>query len=221
MGRRSLPKIDRSQPVDQHYSQLDDMQPPWKPAGFFQCEDVEGSRSDIPLEIEIGSGKGLFLLNASGENPHRLSLGVELSKKYSHFAAYRLAKNGRQNARMICGDAMRFMNEYATDESADAVHIYFPDPWWKERHRRRRIVNPQVVKDIQRVLKPGGIFHFWTDVEEYFESALVIIKQNCDLQGPFEVPEKPPAHDMDFRTHFERRMRLNDHPVFRSRFSKS
>lgn len=210
MGRRSLPKIDRSISVEDHFVELEDMQPPWSAGEFFG--------HDGPLEIEIGSGKGLYLLNASGEHPDRLYLGVEISKKYGRFAAYRFAKSERRNARIIRGDAMRFMNEFAGDSSAEAVHIYFPDPWWKERHRRRRIVSPQVVQDIQRVLKPGGTFHFWTDVEEYFESALEIIQAHSDLEGPLDVTEKVATHDMDYRTHFERRMRLNDHPVFRSRF---
>jgi len=210
MGRRSLPKFDREFPIDSHFRELADMEPPWDAENYF---DRSG-----PLEIEIGSGKGLFLLNSSGEHPDRLFLGVEVSKKYSRFAAYRMAKQERDNAKMIRGDAMQFMHEFVADDSVAAVHIYFPDPWWKEKHRPRRIVNPQVVGDIQRVLQPGGIFHFWTDVEEYFESAIEIIQANSDLQGPIEVAEQEAAHDMDFRTHFERRMRLNDHPVYRSRF---
>ena len=74
--------------------------------------------------------------------------------------------------------------------------------------------------DIQRVLRPQGVLHFWTDVEEYFESACEIISAHSDLQGPVDVAERPAEHDMDFRTHFERRMRLKDHPVFRCRFVK-
>ena len=97
---------------------------------------------------------------------------------------------------------------------------YFPDPWWKERHRRRRVVQPEMVTDIQRVLVPGGRLHFWTDVEEYFESGIATIQANSNLAGPFEVEQETATHDMDYRTHFERRMRKNDHPVFRSEFEK-
>lgn len=210
MGRRSLPKIDRAVSVDEHFIDLADMQPPWSVEDFF-------GRSG-PLEIEIGCGKGLYLLNASGQHPDRLYLGVEVSKKYGRFAAYRLARHERENARIIRGDAMQFMTEFALEDSAAAVHVYFPDPWWKERHRRRRVINPQMVQDIQRVLEADGEFHFWTDVEEYFETACKTIKDNSDFLGPIEVPERQAEHDMDYRTHFERRMRLNDHPVIRSRF---
>ncbi len=210
MVRRSLPKIDRSISIDNNITELTEMQPPWSAEEFF------GRPGE--LEIEIGCGKGLFLLNQAQQNPNRLFLGVELSKKYGKFAAYRMARAGVDNAQVIRGDAMKFMAEFATDQSVAAVHIYFPDPWWKERHRRRRIVNAKVVQDVQRVLKPGGILHFWTDVEEYFETGCQTITTHSDLTGPLEVPEKAPEHDMDYRTHFERRMRLNDHPVFRSQF---
>ena len=210
MGRRSLPKVDRSISIDQHYVELDEVHQPWDPVEFF---DSQGD-----LELEIGSGKGLYLLNASGVHPERLFLGVEIAKKYARFAAYRLAKHERSNARVVRGDAMRFVQEFVPDGCVAAMHIYFPDPWWKERHRRRRVINPGMIADIQRVLRPGGTFHFWTDVEEYFETACALIGEHSDLDGPLEVPESPASHDMDFRTHFERRMRLNDHPVFRSRF---
>jgi len=210
MGRRSLPKVDRSISIDRHYVELEELQTPWDPATFF---DSAGD-----LELEIGSGKGLYLLNASGAHPERLYLGVEIAKKYARFAAYRLAKHERDNARIIRGDAMQFVHEFVPDNSVAGLHIYFPDPWWKERHRRRRVINPQMIGDIQRVLQPGGKFHFWTDVEEYSETACELITEHSDLTGPLDVPEQPAEHDMDFRTHFERRMRLNEHPVFRSQF---
>lgn len=218
MGRRSLPKIDRSISVDGHFDELEDLSPPWDPDLYFS--KFTGP-AESPLEIEIGSGKGLFLLNASGDHPERRYLGIEIAKKYARFSAYRFAQRERTNARMIRGDAMRFMREFVADASVNDVHIYFPDPWWKDRHRQRRVVNAEMVGNIQRTLVSGGTFHFWTDVEEYFETACETIAENSDLQGPFPVAEKQPEHDMDYRTHFERRMRINDHPVFRSQFKKA
>ena len=217
MGRRSLPKIDRSISIDAHFDELEDLSPPWNPDSYFAC--FEGP-SESPLEIEIGSGKGLFLLNASGEHPERRYLGIEIAKKYARFSAYRFAQQERQNARMLRGDAMKFMREFVADASVSDVHIYFPDPWWKDRHRQRRVINPEMVANIQRTLIPGGTFHFWTDVEEYFETACETIAEQSDLNGPLPVAERPPEHDMDYLTHFERRMRINDHPVFRSQFKR-
>lgn len=214
MGRRSIPKIDPSISIDSYLHELADLEPPLKTQGLFGLPSLEAP----PLEIEIGSGKGLFLINAAVANPDRLYLGIEIARKYARLAAYRMAKQHSDNSRMICGDAMRFMHEFVPSATVAAVHIYFPDPWWKERHRRRRVINDTMVQDIQRVLSPGGIFHFWTDVEEYFASACDIISTNTDLSGPIVVDQQEAAHDMDYRTHFERRMRLNDHPVFRSQF---
>ncbi|HMO13454.1 MAG TPA: tRNA (guanosine(46)-N7)-methyltransferase TrmB [Pirellulaceae bacterium] len=212
MGRRALPKIDRTVDVSAHHLLLEELHPP------FEQEKVFGRRA--PLELEIGSGKGMFLLNASAKYPERDYLGVEAARKYAYFAANRLAVQGRHNAKIVSGDGIRFLHEFVCDRSVDAIHVYFPDPWWKERHRRRRVVQPSVVSDIQRALKPGGEFHFWTDVEEYFETAIDLIKENSSLVGPFPVAEPSTGDELDFRTHFERRMRLNGHPVFRSRFER-
>jgi tRNA (guanine-N7-)-methyltransferase len=213
MGRRTLPKLDPTVDYSQHLSFVEEVTAPFCPQSLF------GQTAD--LEIEVGSGKGLFVLNESGKNPDRNFLGNEIAKKYCRFAAYRLAKNERTNAHMISGDGLKFFKEFLPDQCAVAVHVYFPDPWWKERHRRRRVIQPGFIHDIQRVLVPGGIFHFWTDVEEYFEETISQMAEHSDLSPPVHVPEPPSEHDMDYRTHFERRMRKGEHDVFRAQFHKS
>jgi tRNA (guanine-N7-)-methyltransferase len=110
------------------------------------------------------------------------------------------------------------MREFAMEQSAEAVHVYFPDPWWKERHRRRRVMQPGSISDIERVLVPGGYLNFWTDVEEYYESVCQLMSRFPAFSAAQVVDEVPAEHDMDYRTHFERRMRMKDHPVFRTRF---
>ena len=94
---------------------------------------------DRPVELEVGSGKGLFLANAATARPDRNFLGVEMARKYAMKAAERLAKNRLDNARMLPGDARAFLHRYVPPASLHAVHIYFPDPWWKKRHRKRRV----------------------------------------------------------------------------------
>jgi tRNA (guanine-N7-)-methyltransferase len=101
-----------------------------------------------------------------------------------------------------------------------AVHVYFPDPWWKMRHRKRRVLNEKFLREVERVLEPGGTLHFWTDVEEYYESTLELIRTTTSLSGPAAVAESLPEHDLDFRTHFERRTRLHGEAVYRSEFRK-
>ena len=214
MGRRSLPKIDPAVSLESHLVELEtlDASTAWDPQQLFA--------SPQPLELEVGSGKGHFLLTHSQRHPDRNYLGNELAKKYARFAAYRLSKHDCQNARMISGDGLKLFRELLPDGCASAVHVYFPDPWWKERHRRRRVMQPEFISDIQRVLKDGGVFHFWTDVLQYYEETHDLMKRHSDLRGPFDVPSVSPEHDMDYRTHFERRMRLHGHDVFRSQFKK-
>jgi tRNA (guanine-N7-)-methyltransferase len=121
---------------------------------------------------------------------------------------------------MVSGDGLRIFQELIPDNSLEAVHVYFPDPWWKKRHRRRRVMRESFLHDIERTLRPGGSLHFWTDVEEYFLTSLELLAAHTTLIGPLPVPETPAEHDMAYRTHFERRVRMASEPVFRSEFKK-
>jgi tRNA (guanine-N7-)-methyltransferase len=213
MGRRALPKLKSDVAYEHLLGEVRDLVAPFEPARLFPRAGE--------LEIEIGSGKGLFLLNASAAQPDRNFLGVEIAKKYARFAAYRLAQHGHTNAYVLAGYGLTLFRDLLPDHAAAAVHVYFPDPWWKERHRKRRVIQPGFVRDVARVLRPGGVFHFWTDVEEYYDSATQVIAAQPELSGPHPVEASPAEHDMDYRTHFERRMRRNDQPVFRCYFQRT
>ncbi|MDG2384969.1 MAG: tRNA (guanosine(46)-N7)-methyltransferase TrmB [Pirellulaceae bacterium] len=213
MGRRALRKIDADLDLSWHLREFDSLTAPFMPAEMFQ--------HDAPLEVEVGCGKGLFMSTASGDLPDRNFIGIEIARKYASFAAARLAKAARDNAFLIHGDAQKFFHDHLSSESLDAVHVYFPDPWWKKRHRKRRIMNEAFLLDVYRVLKADGRLHFWTDVKEYFDEALELMREKIPLSGPQHVEEKASAHNLDYRTHFERRMRLHNEPVYRSEFSKT
>ncbi|MDW8266265.1 MAG: tRNA (guanosine(46)-N7)-methyltransferase TrmB, partial [Gemmataceae bacterium] len=92
-----------------------------------------------PVEIEIGFGKGLFLLTASQACPDINFLGIEILRKYQLFTATRLVKRGIGNVRLVRADARDFLRQRVGSESVQAIHIYFPDPWWKKRHWKRRL----------------------------------------------------------------------------------
>src|ERR1700755_603424 len=164
MPRRALRKPDPALDLSFHLKTIDDMPRPWNASQLFP--------QDLPLEIEVGSGKGLFLNSAAKQNPDHNFLGVEIAAKYARHAAAKLAKNGYKNAVMLSGDAQRLFIEFLPDQSLVAVHVYFPDPWWKKRHHKRRVMNDRFLGEIYRTLTTGGSLHFWTDVSERYDEIL-------------------------------------------------
>jgi tRNA (guanine-N7-)-methyltransferase len=213
MGRRALPKLDPAIDLGRILLAVDELPCPWNPAALY-------GRS-VPLEVELGSGKGLFLTAAATASPERDFLGSEIAAKYAAHAAARAVKRGLANVRVVHGDAARLVGEKLPNACAVAVHVYFPDPWWKKRHHKRRLMRESVIRDIERVLAAGGRLHFWTDVEEYFNSTIELIGRVTRLAGPLAVAERAAENDLDYRTHFERRMRLHGLPVHRSEFCKA
>ena len=180
-----------------------------------------------PLEIEIGSGKGLFMTTASAANPKHNFLGIEIMAKYAAHSAGRLLRSrtdtpdAKFNAMMVSGNAEPLFKDRIDAGSLEAVHVYFPDPWWKKRHRKRRVVNEASIRNISRVLRPGGRLHFWTDVLDYFENTVEMIAEISPEFG-VPIPEEEAAanHDLDYRTHFERRSRQHQIPVYRVRYER-
>src|SRR3989304_7655881 len=162
MGRRSLRKIDPSLDLTNYLKTLDQLPRPWDASLLF------GRRA--PLEVEVGSGKGLFLRSAAAARPQVDFLGIEIAVKYARFAAAMLAKRDLHNAIVVRADALRIFTELLPDASLQGVHVYFPDPWWKKRHKKRRLMRQSFLHDVQRTLHGGGRLHFWTDVEEYFHA---------------------------------------------------
>jgi tRNA (guanine-N7-)-methyltransferase len=212
MGRRALRRIDPGLDLSRHLLTFAQLPSPWN------AEQLFGRTA--PLEVEIGSGKGLFLRTAAAACPDVDFLGIEVAQKFARFAAAGLAKLALPNARVAAADALRVFHELLPDESLAAVHVYFPDPWWKKRHKKRRVMKESFIADAARTLRPGGTLHFWTDVEEYFRESLELLAAELRLEGPFDVPESPAEHDMAYRTHFERRMRLHREAVYRAEFRR-
>jgi tRNA (guanine-N7-)-methyltransferase len=212
MGRRALRKLDPGIELARWLKSWEELPEACTAEALFG--------RPAPLEVELGSGKGLFLASAAAANPDTDYLGLEVARKYAEFAAARLAKRQLTNACIVHGDGLRVFRERLPAGSLAAVHVYFPDPWWKARHRKRRVMNAAFLTDVQRTLQPGGRLHFWTDVDEYFQSSLELIATASCLIGPLQVPEGQPLHDLDYRTHFERRMRQHGLPVYRAEFMK-
>ncbi len=213
MARPKLRKIDPRIDLSRHLKSLEELPRPFKAEALFGRQ--------APLEIEVGSGKGLFLRSEASARPETDFLGIEIARPYACYAAAGLAKNGLANAMIVWGDAVRAFAEVLPDAAVAAVHIYFPDPWWKRRHKKRRVMREGFVRDVERVLCPGGTLHYWTDVEEYFQTSMALVRSQTKLVGPLEVPASAATSESDYRTHFERRTRQSGRPVFRAQFRKA
>jgi tRNA (guanine-N7-)-methyltransferase len=212
MARRAVKTISENLDLSRVLKKPEELPTPWGSEIIFGCS--------APLELEIGSGKGLFLSRVANQLPEHNFIGIEISPKYARFSAARLCNRKNHNAVIVCGDAASILKEQIPNNFLEAVHVYFPDPWWKRAHRKRRILRLEVLQLIEQRLRPNGIFYFWTDVEEYFLSTLNLLTTGTSLLGPFDVPEKEAEHDLDYRTHFERRTRLHNEKVYRTSFRK-
>jgi tRNA (guanine-N7-)-methyltransferase len=162
-----------------------------------------------PVEIEIGFGKGLFLLNSSQARPDCNFLGIEILRKYQLFTANRLAKRNLGNVRLVCSDARTWLARHVPPCSVDAIHIYFPDPWWKTRHRKRRLFTPEFVAACRRIFVPGGRLIVVTDVQDYFEEIARLLADDPGLYPQPQGEEQP----SEYRTNFERKYREGGRPI--------
>lgn len=208
MPRRAPKKPAPTVDLSTHLLVLGDLPEPLDPRSLFPANQ--------PTELEVGSGKGLFLQSAFADCPVTNFLGIEIATGYARMCAGRLAVAGATNARIIHGDAQRLVRSMLPEASLAAIHVYFPDPWWKARHRKRRVLSLPFLEHAGRVLVSGGRLHVWTDVEEYFVEAMEAARQTGCFGAPNEEPARPAEHDLDYRTHFERRTRLAGQPVWRA-----
>jgi tRNA (guanine-N7-)-methyltransferase len=213
MPRRPPKKIDPGLDLSAHLLAFPDLPEPLAPTALFPRR--------APVELEVGSGKGLFLDTASAARPERNFLGIELAAGYARLCAARLARRAAANALIIHGDATRLVRSLLPDACLAAVHVYFPDPWWKARHRKRRVLSAPFLEHAGRILPAGGELHVWTDVEEYFLESLDFARATGLFVEPVAVEMRPAEHDLDYHTHFERRTRLAGAPVWRALLARN
>jgi tRNA (guanine-N7-)-methyltransferase len=137
--------------------------------------------------------------------PDHNYLGIELDYKEGRRSAKRLQKRALDHARVAGGDAKEFLRRNVPPHSVAAAHVYFPDPWWKRKHKKRRLFNDEFADLLAIVLQPGGLLHSWTDVEEYFGVISVLMNHHPDFESQQCPPLADPAHDLDYQTNFHRR----------------
>ena len=137
-------------------------------------------------ELEIGSGNGNFLAAHSAGHRDTLVIGTEVKLERCRKSARKLAAAGAGNGLIIHGRAESVIG-WLPPESLDAVHVYFPDPWPKRRHRKRRLLRGSTIAQLARLLRPGGCLHLVTDFFDYYLQAVVLLL----LQPGLEVSRDP------------------------------
>ncbi len=134
-----------------------------------------------PFELEIGCGKGGFLLSRAKDNPDIRMLGIEWANKYYRYAADRMARWQLTNVRVMRTDATHFVANHLPPGCVSVLHVYHPDPWPKKRHHKRRLFQPRFVADAIRALAPGGKWLFQSDHDEYFAEAYALLSAQAEL----------------------------------------
>jgi tRNA (guanine-N7-)-methyltransferase len=177
--------------------------------------------NDHPVEIEVGFGKGLFLVTAAQAHPETNYLGIEVLRALQLYAATRVAKRKLTNVRVACTDARRFLHEGVPPGSVHAVHVYFPDPWWKKRHHKRRVWTPEFAADCIRVLRPAGKLHVATDVPAYFEHITELLAGRPELRKLWAEEQTGPPRPEEILTNFERKAREKGGSVLRAEYENN
>jgi tRNA (guanine-N7-)-methyltransferase len=190
-----------------------------EPAGPVCWLDMFGNANAV--EVEVGCGKGLFLLTAAAERPGRNFLGIEIARKYAQFVADRAARRGLTNVRVARADARQVIRDWIAESSVAVLHVYFPDPWWKRRHKKRRLFTAEFVHAAARVLHAGGELRIATDVEEYFSvmCALVAANSNFTTSDAPEPAESAGEESMQL-TNFELKYRKVGKPIWRAAYAR-
>lgn len=169
---------------------------------------------DAATIVEIGFGNGESLASIAESHPGNNYIGIEVHRPGVGSLFLRLEEGGIKNVRVICHDASDVLQNNIADESLDAIYLFFPDPWPKKKHNKRRLVQPGFVQQLRSKLKIGGRFHMATDWQNYAEHMLAVMFDaegfiNTAGDGKYSVkPEYRPE------TKFERRGRKLGHGVW-------
>ena len=187
--------------------------PPWQD-GVIDLRSWFGPETTgWPLELEIGSGKGTFLVQQAERTPEVLYIGIEYAKAFWRHAADRCRRHGLENrVRLLHAEAGFFIRNYVPDNLLHQVHIYFPDPWPKKRHNKRRLVQAEFLRMLHtKLVVPAqqgeaGLVRLATDHADYFAWMRAAAAEVSDLYEmlPFESPASAEAGEL-VGTNFERK----------------
>lgn len=142
-----------------------------------------------PLRVDMGCGKGDFLLSCAQSFPKVNFVGVEVRKPIVEMVNEKIAADGLPNAACICGNASISLRSLFLDGEVEELTINFPDPWLKPKHRKRRLITPATVDDLFTVLADGGVIYLLTDVKEIFDDFCTVLSTRFE-QVPYRSREQ-------------------------------
>jgi tRNA (guanine-N7-)-methyltransferase len=167
-----------------------------------------------PLVLEIGFGMGQSLVEMAGAARELNFLGIEVHRPGVGSLMHSLSEQQLDNVRVYCADAVPVLRECISDASLHRIHIFFPDPWHKKRHHKRRLIQPDFVQLLQQKLEPGGHLHLATDWEHYAEQMLDVLSEAPGLVNAAGAGHYAPRPDTRPVTKFEKRGRRLGHGVW-------
>jgi tRNA (guanine-N7-)-methyltransferase len=179
---------------------------------LLDLDKLFGRRADKILEIGFGNGDSLWQMASA--NPDRDYLGIEVHRPGVGHLLHRVEQSGISNVRVMCHDAVEILQQQIADHSLDRVQLFFPDPWHKKKHHKRRILQPAFADLVAKKLTSGGIFHLATDWEHYAQHMLQVLNGHprfVNLSASDDYVERPEERPL---TKFEQRGHRLGHGVW-------
>lgn len=171
--------------------------------GVFDLDGIFGRRA--PRTVEIGFGNGASLAQMAATAPEQDFLGIEVHRPGVGHLLLEIERRGLSNVRVLCADAVEILDRHIAPASLDRVLLFFPDPWPKKRHHKRRILQADFVALVHARLQPGGIFHMATDWQHYAEQMLEVMDAAPGFRNAAGRAGFAPKPDYRPETKFERR----------------
>jgi tRNA (guanine-N7-)-methyltransferase len=192
------------------------------PSVALVTEDIDGKLDfgrifgrTAGVHIEIGSGKATFLLNQAKNCPQTDFLGIEYANKYYRYAVDRIGRWSLTNVRLVRTEAAGFLADFVPDSSVECFHIYFPDPWPKKRHNKRRFISAANIEILLRCLKQGGTIRIATDHADYFEQIQAVLDARKDVTEQVDFLPTAGADTGEWvGTNFERKYLKENRPIY-------
>lgn len=194
---------------------------PWAKPFLDEHQEVQLSSEDFShldnFYLEIGSGKGLFLLEIAKKNPDKFFVGIEKNVTCAGFSAKKLVENEITNAKLIFGDGEKILAEFK-EKSVNVIYLNFSDPWPKVRHHKRRLTSERFCSLYKRVLKDDGVIIQKTDNEELFDYSLEEFINNGFVVK--DVDRDYQLDNNDIMTEYEKDFRESGCPIYRMKVMK-